>query len=46
MDARAAAVVLGKAGANQAARNRDGKTPYELAHERTNSVERVLHPAT
>lgn len=44
MDARAAALVLIAAGANRAARNREGKTAYELAVDRHNSVEDALAP--
>jgi ankyrin repeat protein len=44
MDARAAAELLVAAGANRAARNCDGKTAYELAKDRHNSVEAVLAP--
>jgi ankyrin repeat protein len=42
MDARAAAEVLVKAGANRVAKNHDGKTPLDLARDRKNSVVDVL----
>lgn len=42
MDAAAAAKVLLAAGANRTKKNRDGKTPYQLARDRNNSVEPLL----
>jgi ankyrin repeat protein len=44
MDAAAAAKVLLAAGAKRSATNSDGKTPYELAKDRNNSVEPILRP--
>lgn len=44
MNARSAAEVLVKAGANRAAKNADGKTPLALAKDRNNSVVEVLGP--
>lgn len=44
MDAAAAAKVLLGAGAKRTTKNRDGKTPYELAKARGNSVAPVLAP--
>jgi ankyrin repeat protein len=41
-DAKAAAQLLVRAGANLRARNREGKTPFDLAHDRHNSVETVV----
>jgi ankyrin repeat protein len=42
MNARAAAALLVAAGADRTARNRQGKTPYDLAKDRSNSVEELL----
>jgi ankyrin repeat protein len=44
LDAAAAAKLLVAAGANRAKKNRDGKTAYDLAKERNNSVEPILRP--
>lgn len=42
MDAAAAAKLLLAAGASRTKKNGDGKTPYELAKDRNNSVEPIL----
>lgn len=44
-DAAAAVKVLLAAGANPKKKNGEGKTPYELAKDRTNSVEPILRGA-
>ena len=44
MDAEAAAKLLLAAGANRATKNGEGKTAYELAKARNNSVEPLLRP--
>jgi uncharacterized protein len=46
MDAAAAAKVLLAAGAKRATKNKEGKTAYELAKSRKNSVEPILRPKT
>ncbi len=45
MDAGAAAKVLIAAGISKTAKNDDGKTAYDIARERNNSVEPLLRPA-
>ncbi len=43
-DAKAAAIVLVRAGADRAVKNHAGATPYAIAKERHNSVEAVVAP--
>jgi ankyrin repeat protein len=44
IDANAAARVLVRAGANRKVKNLEGKTAFDLAHDRHNSVESILKP--
>jgi uncharacterized protein len=44
LDAAAAARILVAAGASRTVKNHDGKTPYDLARDRKNSVEAIVAP--